>query len=104
LPNRERITFEYVLIQGVNDSEEDAHRLTQLLKGIRAKVNLIPFNEHPGSPFRRASDEAVQKFREILMARSFTAMIRQSKGADILAACGQLGGKASAECGMRISD
>lgn len=104
LPNRERITFEYVLIQGVNDSEEDAHRLTQLLKGIRAKVNLIPFNEHPGSPFRRASNEAVQKFREILMARSFTAMIRQSKGADILAACGQLGGKASAECGMRISD
>jgi len=104
LPNRERITFEYVLIEGVNDSEEDAHRLTHLLKGIRAKVNLIPFNEHPGTPFRKPSDEAVQKFREILMARSFTAMIRQSKGADILAACGQLGGKANAECGMRISE
>jgi 23S rRNA (adenine2503-C2)-methyltransferase len=93
LPNRERITFEYVMIEGVNTLEEDAHRLTGLLKGIRAKVNLIPFNEHPGSPFRRPSDETVQKFRKILMAKGFTAMVRQSKGADILAACGQLGGK-----------
>lgn len=101
LPNRERITFEYVLIQGVNDSQEDALRLTQLLKGIRAKVNLIAFNEHPGSPFRRPPDEAVQKFRAILMAKGFTAMLRQSKGADILAACGQLGGLANAECGIR---
>ena len=93
LPNRERITFEYVLLKGVNDSGDDAHRLTQLLKGIRAKVNLIPFNEHPGSPFRRPSEEVVQQFREILMAKSFTAMIRESKGLDILAACGQLGGR-----------
>lgn len=93
LPNRERITFEYVLLKGINDSEEDAHRLTQLLKGIRAKVNLIPFNEHPESSFRRPSPEVVQRFREILMAKKFTAMIRQSKGTDILAACGQLGGR-----------
>ena len=97
LPNRERITFEYVLIGGVNDSEEDAQRLSQLLKGIRAKINLIAFNEHPGSPFRRPADEAVQKFREILLAKGFTAMLRQSKGADILAACGQLGGRENAE-------
>jgi 23S rRNA (adenine2503-C2)-methyltransferase len=96
LPNRERITFEYVLIHGVNDSEEDAYRLTRLLKGIRAKVNLIPFNEHPGCSFRRSPEEAVRKFREILMDHSYTAMIRQSKGSDILAACGQLGGKATA--------
>jgi len=104
LPNRERITFEYVLIQGVNDSEEDAHRLTHLLKGMRAKVNLIPFNEHPGSTFRKPSDAAVQKFREIIGAKSITAIIRKSKGADILAACGQLGGSAHAEAGLRRAE
>ena len=93
LANRERITFEYVLIRGVNESEEDARRLTRLLKGMQAKVNLIPFNEHPGSFFRSPTEEAVQKFRGILMAKHFTAMVRQSKGADILAACGQLGGR-----------
>jgi 23S rRNA (adenine2503-C2)-methyltransferase len=95
LPNRERITFEYVLLHRVNDSEEDAHRLTRLLKGIRAKVNLIPFNEHGGSPFRRPPDEVLQKFRQILMAGKLTTVIRQSKGGDILAACGQLGGTAN---------
>jgi 23S rRNA (adenine2503-C2)-methyltransferase len=104
LPNRERITFEYVLIGGVNDSAEDAQRLTQLLKGIRAKVNLIAYNEHPGSPFRKPAEERVQKFREILLAKGFTAMLRQSKGSDILAACGQLGGKTIADCGLRIAD
>jgi 23S rRNA (adenine2503-C2)-methyltransferase len=91
LPRRETITFEYVLIRGVNDSPEDAHRLTQLLKGMQAKINLIPFNEHPETSLRRPEDEAVQRFRKILMAKRFTAMVRQSKGADILAACGQLG-------------
>ena len=104
LSNRERITFEYVLIGGVNDSEEDAQRLTQLLKGIRAKINLIAFNEHPGSPFRKPADETVQKFREILLAKGFTAMLRQSKGSDILAACGQLGGKTIADFGLRNAD
>jgi 23S rRNA (adenine2503-C2)-methyltransferase len=101
LPNRERITFEYVLIHGVNDSPEDARRLAHLLKGIRAKVNLIAFNEYPGSPFRRPSEEGVRNFREILMDKGFTAMLRQSKGSDILAACGQLGGRANSEWGMR---
>jgi 23S rRNA (adenine2503-C2)-methyltransferase len=100
LPNRERITFEYVLIHGVNDSPEDAWRLARLLKGIRAKVNLIAFNEHPGSSFRRPSEEGVQNFRGILMAKGFTAMLRQSKGSDILAACGQLGGRANSEFKM----
>ncbi|MBI5967224.1 MAG: 23S rRNA (adenine(2503)-C(2))-methyltransferase RlmN [Deltaproteobacteria bacterium] len=93
LDNREKITFEYVLIRGVNDSEEDAQRVTQILRGIRAKINLIPFNEHPGSPFQRPMDEAIQRFREILLAKRFPAMVRQGKGLDILAACGQLGGK-----------
>ena len=104
LPNRERITFEYVLIGGVNDSAADAQRLTQLLKGIRAKVNLIAYNEHPGSPFRKPAEETVQKFREILLAKGFTAMLRQSKGSDILAACGQLGGRSNAEWGMRNAE
>jgi len=101
LPNRERITFEYVLIREVNDSPEDAKRLTHLLKGIRAKVNLIAFNEYPGSSFRRPSEEGVQNFREILMAKGFTAMLRQSKGSDILAACGQLGGRGDAQFGVQ---
>jgi len=93
LANREKITFEYVLIRGVNDSEEDAQRVTQILGGIRAKINLIPFNEHPGSRFQRPLDEALQRFRQILLAKRLPAMVRQSKGLDILAACGQLGGK-----------
>jgi 23S rRNA (adenine2503-C2)-methyltransferase len=92
LDRREKITFEYVLIQGVNDSEEDARRVVDLLRGIRAKVNLIPFNEYPQSPFRRPEEKAILRFREILMEGNLTALIRQSKGADILAACGQLAG------------
>jgi 23S rRNA (adenine2503-C2)-methyltransferase len=95
LTNRERITFEYVLIQGLNDSEEDAHRLARLLKGIRAKINLIPFNEHAQSPWKRPGAETVNRFRRILMDQGYTAVIRQSKGKDILAACGQLGGPPS---------
>jgi 23S rRNA (adenine2503-C2)-methyltransferase len=93
LPNREKITFEYVLIRGLNDSEEDARRLSHLLKGIRAKVNLIPFNEHAQSLWKRPGEETVKRFRQILMDRGYTAVIRQSKGKDILAACGQLGGR-----------
>ncbi|HSR10695.1 MAG TPA: 23S rRNA (adenine(2503)-C(2))-methyltransferase RlmN, partial [Thermodesulfobacteriota bacterium] len=96
LPNRERITFEYVLLHGVNDSLDDARRLVELLKGIRAKVNLIAFNEHAGSPFRRPPDESVGAFREFLMSKGITAIVRQSKGKDILAACGQLGGRGKA--------
>jgi len=92
LASRERITFEYVLLRGVNDSEEDARRLARLLRSLKAKVNLIPFNEYPESPFQRPSDEAIQKFRDVLFSKGLTTMVRQSKGADILAACGQLGG------------
>ncbi len=92
LARREKITFEYVLVKGVNDAEEDARRLVQLLQGIPAKVNLIPFNEHPGSPFQRPDDDAVRRFRAVLMASRFTTMVRMSKGLDIMAACGQLGG------------
>ena len=90
LPPRRRIFFEYVLLKGVNDSEEDAHRLLRLLKGLRCKVNLIPFNDYPGAPFGRPEDETVLRFQKILIEGHLTAFIRKSRGRDILAACGQL--------------
>lgn len=85
-----RITFEYVLIKGINDSSEDAERLVRLLRGIPSKVNLIPFNPYPGSEFDRPDDENVRSFQEILLSHHVTAIIRKSKGQDIEAACGQL--------------
>ncbi|MBF0344615.1 MAG: 23S rRNA (adenine(2503)-C(2))-methyltransferase RlmN [Nitrospirae bacterium] len=87
---RQRITFEYVLLRGVNDSMDDAKRLCSLLKGIQAKVNLIPFNEYDGAPFKRPDDGSVFRFQELLTNRQIITFIRKSKGADILAACGQL--------------
>ncbi len=93
LPPRARITFEYVMIKGENDSPEDAKRLLKLLKGIPSKVNLIPLNEATGIPFQRPSIEQIYTFQEILIKGSLTAIIRASKGADISAACGQLHGK-----------
>jgi 23S rRNA (adenine2503-C2)-methyltransferase len=92
LPSGRRITFEYILMQGINDSEQDAHRLAKLLRPIRAKVNLIPFNEFEGSPFSRPDDSVILRFQEILLKHHYTAVIRQSKGQDISAACGQLSG------------
>lgn len=93
LAPRERITFEYVLIKGVNDSREDANRLPRILRGIRAKVNLIPYNESPHLPFERPDEEAILAFQEVLLQRDITAIIRKSRGADISAACGQLTGR-----------
>ncbi|MDA8088051.1 MAG: 23S rRNA (adenine(2503)-C(2))-methyltransferase RlmN [Nitrospiraceae bacterium] len=90
LPGRSRITFEYVLLGGVNDTDEDAARLVRLLRGIPSKVNLIPFNEHEGAGFRAPSADRVLAFQKILTGARVTAFIRKSKGADILAACGQL--------------
>lgn len=90
LPPGRRITFEYILIKGVNDSLEDAQRLCRLLQPIRCKVNLIPFNPHEGSAFERPSDETILVFQEVLLRRHFTVIIRRSKGQDISAACGQL--------------
>lgn len=90
LEPRRRITFEYVMLGDINDSEDDARRLIKLLKGIPCKVNLIPFNPFKGCNFRRPSDEAVFRFQEILVNANITAIIRKSKGEDILAACGQL--------------
>ncbi len=86
-----RLTFEYVLLRGENDSPDDAKRLSRLLEGIRCKINLIPFNEFPGSPFRRPSDEAIEKFQANLRRSGHAVLLRKSRGRDILGACGQLG-------------
>ncbi|HBU05430.1 MAG TPA: hypothetical protein DEA95_02280, partial [Nitrospiraceae bacterium] len=90
LSSRDRITFEYVMIDSMNDSLADAKRLVALLKGIPSKVNLIPFNPFAGSTFKRPSDERVLAFQEILVRGKIYTFIRKSKGQDILAACGQL--------------
>ncbi|MCC7007271.1 MAG: 23S rRNA (adenine(2503)-C(2))-methyltransferase RlmN [Acidobacteria bacterium] len=90
LQARRRITFEYVLLAGVNDSPDDARRLVGLLNGIRAKVNLLPLNEAAGIPFRRPSDDRVNAFARILAGRGVTVSVRKSRGRDIRAACGQL--------------
>lgn len=90
LAPRNKITFEYILIQGVNDSMADAHRLAKLLRPVKAKINLIPFNEHPGCEFRRPPESATLKFQAVLHEKGYTAIIRHSKGLDISAACGQL--------------
>ena len=90
LKKRSRITFEYVLLAGVNDSPEDAHRLVKLLAGIKSKVNLIPLNAAPGIPYERPSDEQINRFAEILADGHLTVSVRKSRGRDIRAACGQL--------------
>ncbi len=87
---RRRITFEYVLIDGINDSAGDAERLLGLLRGLRCKINLIPLNPHAESSLKPPSEEVVLAFQKILVRHSLTALIRNSKGQDISAACGQL--------------
>ena len=94
LPPRRKVTFEYILMKGINDSEAHALKLAKLLKPAKAKVNLIPFNPHEGCDFERPDESTVLKFQSILLARSYTTNIRQSKGTDISAACGQLQAKA----------
>jgi len=92
-PHR-RITFEYILMEGINDRLEDARRLAALLRPIRAKINLIPFNEHGECRFRRPSESAINAFQQLLTDQGYTAIIRHSKGRDISAACGQLKARA----------
>lgn len=91
LPPNRRLTFEYVLLAGVNDSREDAQRLTKLLRGLSCKVNLIPFNEFPGNVFRRPSEQDALAFQAILKRARIDTFIRKSRGRDVLGACGQLG-------------
>ena len=87
---RRKITVEYILIKGINDSEQDARRLAKLLRPIRAKINLIPFNTYEKSQFQRPEESVIQTFKEILSKTNYTAIVRYSKGQDICAACGQL--------------
>jgi 23S rRNA (adenine2503-C2)-methyltransferase len=90
LKHRQRVTFEYVLLKGVTDSQEDAKALVRLLKGIPAKVNLIPLNEAEELEYERPSDEAVERFQNVLVAHNVSAFVRKNRGNDISAACGQL--------------
>lgn len=90
MPPRARYTVEYVLLGGVNDSLEDAKRLTKLLAGVRCKINLIPYNPHEAGEFAAPDPEAVARFQAYLLEKDFTTFLRKSRGSDILAACGQL--------------
>lgn len=90
---KQRVTFEYILIGGVNDSPADAKRLVKLLHGVRCKVNLIAYNEHEGNDFKAPQESAVKEFQSYLLQRDIVATLRASKGQDISAACGQLKGK-----------
>ena len=93
LERRRRVTFEYVLLAGVNDSNADAERLPRLLRGIPSKVNLIPWNEHSAAPYKRPSDERVTEFADRVRAGNLAVFVRRSRGDDIDAACGQLAAK-----------
>ena len=90
LRNSERITFEYVMLDGVNDTNEDAHRLVRLLKGLPSKINLIPFNSWTGSQYKRSSTDRIKAFRDIIIKSRLPSPIRKPRGEDIMAACGQL--------------
>jgi 23S rRNA (adenine2503-C2)-methyltransferase len=95
LPPRKRITFEYILLEGVNDAPAQARSLVRLLQNVRAKVNLIPFNPHEGSIFRKPSEDRLLAFQDVLLKAGLTTIIRQSRGGEIGAACGQLAGSHS---------
>jgi 23S rRNA (adenine2503-C2)-methyltransferase len=90
LKQRQRVTFEYVLMRGVTDTAEDAYRLVKLLQGMRAKVNLIPFNEAEELSYKRPGDAVVARFQQILTDHNISAFVRKNRGNDISAACGQL--------------
>ncbi|HQT66586.1 MAG: 23S rRNA (adenine(2503)-C(2))-methyltransferase [Rhodospirillales bacterium 20-60-12] len=94
--NARRITFEYVMLKGINDSEAEARELVRLLAGLPAKVNLIPFNPWPGSAYETSSNNAVRRFADIVMAAGYSSPVRKPRGRDILAACGQLKSAANA--------
>ena len=90
LSNSKRITFEYVMLKGVNDSLADAHALVKLLKHIPAKINLIPFNPWPGSRYECSDWEQIETFSEVIFNAGYASPVRTPRGRDILAACGQL--------------
>ncbi len=97
LPKRKRIMFEYILLAGVNDSDDDARKLAKLLRGLPCKINLLPCNEAPEIPYRKPSRNRVYAFQDILRKAGYTVLIRTSRGEDISAACGQLANKGKKE-------
>jgi len=101
LVTKQRVTFEYIMLGGVNDSIADAKRLVKLMHGVRSKVNLIAYNEHEGAEFKSPAAESIKAFQSYLLQRDIVATLRASKGEDISAACGQLKGKL--ECGGILS-
>ncbi len=90
LSNSERITFEYVMLKGVNDTNADAKRLVKLISGIPAKINLIPFNPWPDAPYERSDWDRIEEFAEIVNRAGYASPVRTPRGQDIMAACGQL--------------
>ena len=102
--NGRSVTFEYVMLDGVNDSVAQARQLVKLLKGKPAKLNLIPFNPFPGTQYRRSSAEAIQRFRDELISRGVLATVRRTRGDDIDAACGQLAGRVNDRTKVRLGD
>jgi 23S rRNA (adenine2503-C2)-methyltransferase len=101
--HRQRVTFEYVLLRGVTDAPEDALHLVKLLKGMRAKVNLIPLNEAEELAYRRPSDAAIERFRRVLADHHIDAFVRKNRGNDISAACGQLKKKWADDAPQNVS-
>ncbi|MCS6318684.1 MAG: radical SAM protein [Nitrospira sp.] len=103
LADRDRLTFEYVLLAGINDRAEDATRLVKLLRGLRCKVNLIAFNPFPGNPYRRPSDAVIDTFQDTLRRGHVDVYLRRSRGRDVLGACGQLGRLDTAEAHVALT-
>jgi 23S rRNA (adenine2503-C2)-methyltransferase len=100
--NARRITFEYVMLAGINDSDAEAHELVRLVKGIPAKINLIPFNPWPGAIYECSSNNRIRKFAEIVNDAGYSSPVRTPRGRDIMAACGQL--KSASERARKYSD
>ncbi len=100
--NGRSVTFEYVMLDGVNDRAEHARELARLLRGRPAKLNLIPFNAFPGTSYRRSPDSALIRFRDILNEKGIIATIRRTRGDDIDAACGQLAGRVTDRLIVRL--
>ena len=104
LPHRKMITIEYILLRGVNETVDDAHRLARLLRGLRSKVNLIPYNRNPFTEYERPSDMDIVAFQEVLMSYGVHTVVRLNRGDDIDAACGQLGGYQQKRAKRRASN
>src|SRR5690606_10494015 len=100
--NGRSVTFEYVMLEGVNDQPEHARGLVDLLRGHPAKLNLIPFNPYPGTRYRRSSPAAIARFRDELLSRGVLATVRRTRGEDIDAACGQLAGRVENRTTVRL--